>query len=395
MANKPGKRQFGSVRRLPSGRWQVRYVTPDGEIVTAPTTFAAKGDAGRFLDGVRTDLERGHWVDPNAGRLSLEAFARRWLHERPLRPRTKELYEGLLDLHVLPSLGEVELNRITAAKVRSWHADLLSGPYPGDSTTAKAYRLLRSILNTAVEDGRIASNPCQIDGAGRERPDERPVATVAEVYALADAVGAEHRLLVLLACFAGLRLGELQALRRKHVDLDRAAVRIVEQTLVLKDGTHLTGPPKTDAGVRVVALPETVVDELRKHLVAVPDDPEALVLGRPGNRPFRRATLYTAWHAATKRLGMEGFRIHDLRHTGNTLAAATGASTKELMARMGHASPRAALIYQHATRDRDVVIAKALDGMIRDVLDREWHANGTTGEPTTSGDDVKDAPHGG
>jgi integrase len=277
--------------------------------------------------------------------------------------------------------------------VRSWHADLLRGPYPGDSTSAKAYRLLRSILNTAVEDGRIAANPCQIEGAGRERPDERPVATVAEVYALADAVGAEHRLLVLLACFAGLRLGELQALRRKHVDLDRAAIRIVEQTLVLKDGTHLTGPPKTDAGIRVIALPEAVVDDLRKHLVTVSDDPEALVLGRPGNRPFRRATLYTTWHAATRRLGMEGFRIHDLRHTGNTLAAATGASTKELMARMGHASPRAALIYQHATRERDVVIAKALDGMIREVLDREWHANGTTTDSTTGEDGFKACPH--
>jgi integrase len=66
---------------------------------------------------------------------------------------------------------------------------------------------------------------------------------------------------------------------------------------------------------------------------------------------------------------MEGFHNHDLRHTGNTLAAATGASTKELMARMGHASTRAALIYQHATRERDVVIARALDGMIRSVRD--------------------------
>jgi integrase len=393
VANKPGKRQFGSVRGLPSGRWQARYPTPDGELVSAPTTFATKGDAGRFLDAVRTDVERGHWVDPNAGRISLEAFARRWLLERPLRPRTKELYEGLLDLHVLPPLGELELNRITGAKVRSWQAELLRGPYPGDSTAAKAYRLLRGILNTAVEDGRIAANPCQIEGAGRERPDERPVATVAEVYALAHAVGAEHRLLVLLACFAGLRLGELQALRRRHVDLDRAAIRIVEQTLVLRDGTHLTGPPKTDASVRVIALPDAVVDELRKHLVAVPEDPDVFVFGRPGNRPFRRATLYTAWHAATKRLGMEGFRIHDLRHTGNTLAAATGASTKELMARMGHASPRAALIYQHATRERDVVIAQALDGMIRDVLDREWHANGTTVDSSTGDNNVEADPH--
>jgi integrase len=115
-------------------------------------------------------------------------------------------------------------------------------------------------------------------------------------------------------------------------------------------------------------------------MVTVPDRPDALVFGQSGNRPLRRASLYIAWHAATKRVGMNGFRIHDLRHTGNTLAAATGASTKELMARMGHASPRAALIYQHATRERDFVIAKALDGMIREVLDREWHADGTNTE---------------
>lgn len=95
----------------------------------------------------------------------------------------------------------------------------------------------------------------------------------------------------------------------------------------------------------------------------------------------------------TKRLGMGAFRIHDLRHTGNTLAAATGASTKELMARMGHASPRAALIYQHATRDRDVVIAKALDGMIRDVVDREWHANGTAAASSTVEDYAEGSPH--
>ena len=369
MAGKAGRRQFGSIRKLPSGRWQARYAGPDGQPVRAPSTFATKGDAGRWLDGIRTDMDRGRWIDPTAGRVPLDTYAGPGSAIDRCDP-DRELYEGLLRLHILPTLGAIELARLTPPKIRAWFADLTRGRYPGAPTAAKAYRLLRTICGTAVTDGIIAANPCEIDGAGRERPDERPVATVAEVYALADAVGPEHRLVVLLACFAGLRLGELQALRRRHVDLDSAALRIVEQTLVLRDGTHLTGPPKTDAGLRVIAIPESVVDELRKHLVTVPEHPDALVFGRPGGRPFRRATLYTAWHAATKRLGMEGFHIHDLRHTGNTLAAATGASTKELMARMGHASARAALIYQHATRDRDVVIATALDGMIRDVLDR-------------------------
>ena len=358
------------IRKLPSGRWQAWHVGPDGQPVRSPSTFTTKGDAGRWLDGIRTDMDRGRWIDPTAGRVPLDTFAWTWLRDRPLRPRTRELYDGLLRLHILPALGAVQLAHLTPPKIGAWFADLTRGRYPGAPTAAKAYRLLRTVVGTAVTDGIIAADPCDIEGAGRERADERPVATVAEVYALADAVGPEHRLLVLLACFAGLRLGELQALRRRHVDLDSAALRIVEQTLVLRDGTHLTGPPKTDAGLRVVALPESVVDELRKHLVAMPDHPDALVFCRPGDRSFRRATLYAAWHAATKCLGMQGFHIHDLRHTGNTLAAATGASTKELMARMGHASARAALIYQHATRDRDVVIATALDGMIRDVLDR-------------------------
>lgn len=71
-----------------------------------------------------------------------------------------------------------------------------------------------------------------------------------------------------------------------------------------------------------------------------------------------------AWGRARRAVGVPHLHFHDLRHTGNTLAAATGASTKELMARMGHASPRAALIYQHALRDRDHAIAQALDDMI-------------------------------
>ena len=73
---------------------------------------------------------------------------------------------------------------------------------------------------------------------------------------------------------------------------------------------------------------------------------------------MRRATLYTAWRRATSSVGITGLRFHDLRHTGNTLAAATGASTKELMSRMGESSSRAALIHQHATQDRDAVIAR-------------------------------------
>jgi integrase len=120
------------------------------------------------------------------------------------------LYEGQLRRHILPVLGAIPLGKITTARVRSWHADLLTEG-PGVSTAAKCYRLLRAILTTTVEDGLIVANPCTISGAGVEPAEERAVPTLAEVFAMADAVEPRYRVLVLMAAFAGLRRGELSA----------------------------------------------------------------------------------------------------------------------------------------------------------------------------------------
>jgi integrase len=362
----PRKRQvWGSVRRLPSGLYQARYVVA-GEHYQAPHTFATRRAADAFLAEARVAIDRGGWVDPNAGRIILEEYATRWLDERrTLRPRTRELYEGLLRLHVLPGLGDEQLGRLTPPRIRTWHASMLKAGRPGASTVAKAYRLLRTILATAVEDAVLTRNPCIVRGAGVERPAERPIATIEEVYALAATITPRFRALVLTATFTGLRLGELRALKRRHLDLLHARVRVVEQLQELRDGTLVTGPPKTDAGTRTVALPKVLVPELDTHLArwALPDADDLVFPGSNG-RPFRRGTLYAAWRAATGSLCLESLRFHDLRHTGNTLAALAGASTKELMVRMGHASPRAALIYQHATSERDDAIAAAINAHV-------------------------------
>jgi integrase len=236
---------------------------------------------------------------------------------------------------------------------------------PGPSTIAKCYRLLHAICETAVEDSLIARNPCIIKGASVERPAERPVATIKQVYALADAIEPRYRAILLLATVCGLRVGELRALRQRNLDLLHRIVAVVEQYQQLADGTLLLGPPKTDAGRRKVAVPEVIVPDLEEHLATwCTPGPDNLVFPGASGRPFRTATLHAVWQRALKATGTEGLRFHDLRHTGNTLAAATGASTKELMARMGHASPRAALIYQHATTSRDAAIAAGLSALI-------------------------------
>lgn len=365
------KASWGSVRKLPSGRYQARYRS-DGKMAAAPTTFRTKRDADAYLSTVRADMERGHWISPASGRVSLRDYATRWLEHRPdLRPRTVELYEGELRLHILPVLGDLELAKLSPAIVRDWHAGMLRAGKPGPSTAAKCYRLLHVILNTAVADELILRNPCVIKGAGQEKTPERPIASIPQVFEIADTIEPRFRAMVLVGAFVGLRLGEMLALTRERIDLEHGRIKVVEQYQELKDGTKVLGPPKSDAGVRTVAIPAMLKPELEAHLAAfaAPGKTGLVFCGSEG-QPLRRASWYTAWGRTMAELGIEGLRPHDLRHTGNTLAAMTGASTKELMARFGQSTSRAALIYQHATLDRDREIADALNGLIEAKLDK-------------------------
>ena len=365
VAGKTSRSPWGSTRKLPSGRWQARYRV-DGVWRAAPTTYRTKGDADAFLAATRADLERGTWVPPERGNIALRAYAEQWLKDKPnLRPRSREQYEINLRRHINPVLGDTDLSKITPGMVRTWRATMLGAKKPGPATVAKCYRLLHAILATAVEDELIPRNPCVVKGASTERTPERPVATIEQVYAIADAIDPSMRALVLFATFTSLRLGELRALRRSRLDVLHRAVQVVEQYQEMSDGTLVLGPPKTDAGVRTVAIPQAIIPDIEAHLAkySAPGVDGLVFCGTLG-QPLHRKTFYRNWNKATEAAGLAGFHFHDLRHTGNTLAAATGASTKELMNRMGQASPRAALIYQHATRDRDVAIASALSKQI-------------------------------
>ncbi len=359
---------MSTVRKKPSGRYEARYRDPAGR--SRGKTFATKRAAQHFLDQIGTELASRTWRDPSLGKIRLCEYTTWWLENRPdLRPRTRVLYEGLLRLHIEPALGPCRFESLSPATVREWHTALVLSETPGPVTVAKAYRLLRSILNSAIADGFLTRNPCIIRGAGVERSPERPVATIEQVYALADAMGPRYRLMVLLATFCGLRLGEILALRRDRVDLLHRRIIVSEQRQELPDGTRFYGPPKTAAGIRSIALPPHLLEEVELHLDSlVGPEPDAFVFSGPRTNSLSRATFNPTWQKARHQVGLDHLHFHDLRHTGNTLAAATGASTKELMARMGHASARAALIYQHASSERDVTIAEGLSALAINAL---------------------------
>lgn len=334
---------------------------------TGADTYETKAWADRALALIEAQLTTGEWTDPVAGQLKLQVYAERWITQRVgLRPRTVELYRWLLARHVGPQLGSASVASISPDMIRQWRAGLLDSNV-SESAAAKAYRLLRAILATATDDRVIPRNPCRIRGAGNERPAERPVLTVAQVFQLADRLkNPRYSALVLLTTFASLRWGEVIALRRCDVDLVAGTVAIRRQIIELSTG-HAVGPPKSRAGLRTLAIPAPVLAVLAEHLDTYTGPaPDELVftgsLGgilRRGN--FRRDT---GWSAAVTVIGAPGLHFHDLRHTGNTLAAQDGHSLADLKARMGHDSARAALIYQHATSEADHRIADALSHRI-------------------------------
>ena len=202
--------------------------------------------------------------------------------------------------------------------------------------------------------------PVVIKGASREHVEEQAIPTPAEVDALAEAVDPRYRAMIWLAGACGLRFGELAALRRDRVDLLHKEVRVAESVPELIGEEHFAGPPKTEAGRRTVAIPSSIVPIVSEHLEKIGSQPETLLFPAPEGGFLQRNNFrQRVWVPALTATGLS-YRCHPLRHSAMTLAAASGATVADLMARAGHSSPRAALMYQHASRERDHAIAEVM-----------------------------------
>lgn len=411
MARRLEKRGFGSIRRLPSGKYQARYSAPSGDTVTAPITFVARIDAEAWLHAERRLVEEPEaWKAPKirleearrketTKRLPLfETYAETWIETRrnsrgePLRPLTRDKYRSSLRTHIYPTFGELRLEEITRASVRTWYQGLSVGP----TARAHAYTTLRTILNTAVhEDELLAKNPAQIRGAGARsgRKNLRP-ASLDELGIMAEAMPERLQLLVLLATWCALRSGELRELRRGDIMIgtDGAGARVgwvnVSRGVVrartddtdseLRTAT-VVGEPKTEAGVRSVSIPDFLLPTVDAHLdrFASPG-PDGLIFASARNPDAQlpeatlngRAAVLDAdgqvvrqgfgWREARRLAGRDDLDLHDLRHTGASWAGEEGASLAELMHRLGHSTPSMAMRYQHSRLERDRELGRRL-----------------------------------
>jgi integrase len=371
------RREFGQVRQLRSDRWQARWKlagvwhTARRESDGGPMTFTTAKKAADHLAWVRREIEAGRWRPPTKSLAvpTLREYANGWLMSRDLGPTTRDHYWQVLRDHIFPTFGDVAITAVTPAAVRTWHADLArpKGSRVKDRPTARAhaYGLLRTIMNTAVADEVIAANPCRVRGGGQSKRVKRIVpATLAELEALTAAMPERYELMILLASWCGLRFGEIAELRRSDVDPTNGVIHIRRGVVRTSDGRQVKGP-KSDAGRRDVAIPPHLLPAVRDHLTAhAAIGRDGLLFAARHGGHMAPSTLYRVFYPAREAAGRPDLRFHDLRHTGAVLAASTGATLAELMARLGHSTPGAALRYQHAAQDRDKAIAAALSELV-------------------------------
>lgn len=367
------KRGFGQISKMRSGRYQARYTGPDTKLHTAPATFDTMLDAEAWLTDERRLISAGVWTSPairvEQAKISRERpdlfgqYARRWIANRvvkgkPLAPRTRAHYTALLEHHIGPTFDLVPIGEITTEMIEGWHDALPTGK---KTLRSHCYSLVRAILNTATERKVIPFNPCVIRGAGNAyRSKKIRPADLDELAIIVQNMPEQLKPMTVLASWCALRFGELIELRRKDIDTKHHVIR-VRRGAVRADGEVVIGGPKSDAGVRDVAVPPHVWPMVEAHLATIPADRETLLFpAADGVTTMAPSTLYRHFYKARQAAGRPDLRWHDLRHTGAVLAAQTGATLAELMGRLGHSTPTAAMRYQHSAKGRDAEIAAAM-----------------------------------
>lgn len=336
------RRRFGQIKPMRSGRFQASYINPHGVREYAPDTFAKRRDAEVWLTQVEADISRGTWFSQEGANIVFEDYAKEYLQRSSIGDKWRGTCLDNLRLH-LTDLAPLALTAITSRRVRQWYDKVSASDKHGDTVVAQSYRFMRAVMNQAVRDELIVKNPCNIPGAGSDNAEERQIATPQQLEDLLKVLDLRYHAPVLIAAWCSLRRGEIVGLQPEDVDLEAKVLHIREA--------------KTRAGIRTVAIPPHLLPFLE---VARQWSDGTWFFTNERGRKLTGHTFYRAFERARSKVGLDHLTIHDLRHTGNTFAAAAGATTKDLMRRLGHSSDAAARRYLHTVDGRDDEIAQAL-----------------------------------
>lgn len=365
-----GRRQFGTIRKLPSGRFQVRYTNAAGHQVTAPVTFRTKGDAGRWLAAAETDADRGTFHDPTIESVTFDEWVEDWLRFKPgQRPATLARDRSALRNHLSPALGAMAMNRITPADIRG-----VVRAMQDSGLAAKSVRTyvgtLQAIFAAAVDSDVVVKSPVRIRTLGL-RPVERrsrTTMTASDLLRLAAEVPEHHRALILVAGLLGLRWGEAIGLRRRDIDLDDEVVSVEQSVEEVSGRVRVVPQLKTQSSRRRFAIPTWLAKEIEAHLdqhrPGIGPDDLVFVGGKGGI--LRRSFVARVLRPAAEAAGLpEDLTFHGLRHVAASLMVENGEHPKVIQHRLGHADPSISLgVYAHISPELDRQAATRLDRMM-------------------------------
>jgi integrase len=351
-------------RRTKTGatRYDVRYWTPDGS--QRSETFRTRKDADRWASSVETDQHRGAWIDPRAANRLFSDVSALWLMANPTkRPSAYARDESIIRVHLVPAFGDLPVGKVTPPRVR---AVVESWSELQPRTVRRMYGVLRAIFAYAVEEGLFLASPCR----GVKLPSVDPVSchvvTAGELVQLAEALGEDYAAMVYLGAMLGLRWGEVAGLRVQRLDLLARTLTVAEQATRGPKGTTVFGPPKSNAGRRILAIPESLAEMLAMHLARrglTAADAAALVFTAADGDVLDYANFrHRIWLPACERSRLSGLKFHDLRRANATALVQAGVDIKTAQARLGHSDPRLTLgVYAQATSEADRAAATMLD----------------------------------
>ena len=351
-------------KRKDSGRWQARFAGLDGKVHSRD--FDLKADAQRWEREQMRSVEKGEWVSPTAGKITVDGVYQQWIQTRiEIKASTKLGYERIYARYIQDKWGSVRVTNVTPQGVQEWIVGLTGkkGQPLGSSPKRQAHQVLSMILDQAMRNGQITRNPARYDAIGKieylppvRLMEQHRYLSYTQLCEIAKDCGHYEALIMLLGT-TGLRWGEATAITIADIDWLRRRVD------VNKAHVELSGPvsidtPKNGKSRKVGLMPPVLA--LLSELAAGKDDSDLLFTNAAGTALRSPNFFRKVWQPARTRVGQSGLRIHDLRHTAASLAVDAGANIKAVQQMLGHASAQ-------MTLDR---YAGLFDDHLDDVLDR-------------------------
>jgi integrase len=359
--------------------YRVRWRETDGR--ARAKTFRRKVEADRFAAMVSADIVRGHYIDPDAGKVRFDDYAEQWLAAQTFEEGTVEMVELRFRLHVMPHLGSRNLADIQPSTIQGWLRTLtgLSGNYQ-----KVMYANVSSVFTAAVDDGLIPKNPCKAPSVRRPKSDPRKLKpwTREQAMAVRDHLPDQFKIVVDLGIGLGLRQGEIFGLSLDDIDLNTGEIEIKRQVKLLGSNRQLFGLPK-GRKIRTVPLPDRVLELINDHVTRYPprsvtlpwdksDGPERtfdLILYSRESRALNRNYFNPKiWRPALRAAGLEAKRengCHALRHFYASTLLDAGESILALSEYLGHADPGFTLrTYTHLMPSSTERTKAAIDAML-------------------------------